>query len=902
MNINEIVNWLRDPVNNIPDTADIMVLNDYRPKIADFFKLREDNDLIDLAINEFVKLPRHFKRKTSGNIIADHSRIMNFEWIARGKRLGRSNWNRLYNFIEKYKSRNPESLLNLDDESENILKYLADPMLEFQDIRGLVVGHIQSGKTANMTALMAKAADSGYKIFIVLAGVLDSLRQQTQLRFHQELTGGDGRVWKENWKDLDRVQIPTPRRPPFWISLTNADPTTPKFGDFKKPESLEPSILQGENYYLFVIKKTPRRINYLIDYFEEVRNKFSDHPLIKLPTMIIDDEADQATISARKDDVIAATNSSIRRLLSIFSCKTYVGYTATPFANLLINPLHQDDSGRSDVFPKDFIYSIKTASEYLGTKELFGISQNLEPDTESLGLPIFVEISRQEAYAQIKNTDGTMPLNEVLKNAIKNYILSSALMEWRGMEKEDMSMLIHPSHLTSRHDYYLNPITDYLNKLKSIGSSEELFEKEFSLLFDILKNRSNEFQLQLPLFKTNFSYPVDVKCLIPKLKNILNLIEIKILHSGTSDTLNFLDKSCPKRYIIVGGNKLSRGLTIEGLLVSYFLRNSRQYDTLLQMGRWFGYRSKYVDLTHMYMTEEVRSNFAELAFVEVDLRNQFKKFDINSGIKIRPIDMPPRILRLPSMMVTASTKMGAGQVTEKDYSGFFLEQRKYNFDNPGALQCQVDNVIKLLQGLDTPLSAREVDGEGQREGTFLWSKQLDLSIIGEVFDIFTFESVDHKLFFDYLNKNLSHCKWQLLVGGKSTGGRPFKANDGWISGITTVQRSVKFAFKNRFSIIRSNTDVNLARKYINANSKTINGIHGYIIIYFMNSAPESLWGSENQRYNPNYLKDIPDCLVSCSIMMPEKEDGLIFDRISIPSLTEDELAAFDVEPDNEDDI
>lgn len=573
-----------------------------------------------------------------------------------------------------------------------------DAVDHFQE-RGLVVGHIQSGKTAMMAALMARSADEGYKLFIVLGGLWKDLRAQTQRRLDQEITGES-----ENLSDGLFVQhdVGVPR----WARLTQSGLN----GDFKAGTT---SDLNPTTPKLAVIKKN-KRIESLVRWLEKTHASLKD-----LPAIIIDDEADQGSINTnygRKDDDgedidPSATNKRIRQLLDMLPKHVYIGFTATPFANVLI------DASEDDLYPGDFIATLPEPPGYFGPRKLFGLGMepsDLSQDEKEKPILDVIRYVNDEDLDQIDQaleTRGLAP--QVLADALLAFVLSSCARLARGHEKEHFSMLVHPSQRTDPHRIFADAISKELELLKGAATRPARFP---DILGHARKIWESDFQRvtrdqQDPNLAEYDEYDFDT--IWKFAKPLTESIEIKVLNTHSSDKLDYT--GTPKRYIVVGGNKLSRGLTLEGLSISLFTRDSKshQYDTLLQMGRWFGFRPQYYDLTRIYVNRQMAERFAELARVEDELRADLRKYAQQPNPPT-PLQLMPRIRNHPTMAVTSRMKMGAGRPVFISFENTSQQTVSFPVDNVKLLRNNIEAAAAFIAGL--PVKPQS----STKEGMHIW--------------------------------------------------------------------------------------------------------------------------------------------------------------------------------------
>lgn len=595
-------------------------------------------------------------------------------------------------FLQKNRGWIPATVESLDTNTSSIIRKLPDPRK--QDIfatRGLVIGHIQSGKTANMASLIAKAADRGYKFFIILAGLYNDLRAQTQKRIDQEITG-------KSDIEADYPCVERNVTAPSCVRLTQSGLT----GDFK---STHISDLNPETLKFAVVKKNVRVLTSLVEWLKK-----SSISLSELPALIIDDEADQATINSnygKRDDEgneidPSATNRKIRELVHLFPKCSYIGFTATPFANLLV-----DKDIAEDLYPKDFIISLPEPPSYLGPRQLFGLGMTateLSPENiEIPNLDVIREIPDDELHL-LGTLEPTSDMPEILETAIISFLLASCARIERGQENQHFSMFIHPSYISSRQETMKSVIQRYVDtNLKAfvIGGesrykvfhkkAKDLWEKDFCKVTKDISGAKNLI--------------ADFDVVWRHASKIVASIEVKSLNYLSEDFIDF-NPNHPRRYIVVGGNRLSRGLTIEGLSTSVFLRDTPYYDTLLQMGRWFGYRPNYADLTRIFVEDSIANNFSDLARIELELREDIKKYSLDKPT-LTPKQLAPVIRNHHDMYVTARGKMGAGKSVTPYMSGKIKQTVTFPTDNILAIKNNLKISREFIASLGAPSNSQD---------------------------------------------------------------------------------------------------------------------------------------------------------------------------------------------------
>lgn len=548
---------------------------------------------------------------------------------------------------------NPETVASIDYETDQIIKKFPKPQdLQTYRKKGLVIGYVQSGKTANFTHLISKAASIGYKFIIVLGGMTDTLRMQTQFRLDKELIGRNSYAIQ----NLPLIRwLPGEEK---FISLTGLpDPAyRGDNGDFRPPATNFTDYFRStSDVTVAIIKKLARNngerfgsvIGNLINWIE---SRYDRDPNLMPPVLIIDDEADQASIDSSDPEADPTViNHAIRRLISLFPKSVYVGYTATPFANVFVSPLN-DYRGLEDLYPKDFIYALPEPYNYFGSRRFFGTRNS----NGQLAYLRYVQDSERNLI-----NDEDQEITEELKNALKDFIFSAIVRKYRSNNKY-CGMMIHTDHRNLYHNTVAAKVSEYITDL---SSDVTLFEQ-----FSTYCNESKAIGRLVAATNAFPDYNYD------EFANDFNLIKSKIINrnadgrltnikiiNSREDKLNYQREDL--QYLIcIGGNIMSRGVTIEGLTVTYYLRDAANYDTLLQMGRWFGYRAGYEDLMRIYTTRIIAENFEFVSDVEDDLRREINRY-IEEGLT--PLDFAPKVRAHMRMM--PSGRMGNSDLT-RSYS------------------------------------------------------------------------------------------------------------------------------------------------------------------------------------------------------------------------------------------
>ena len=544
-------------------------------------------------------------------------------------------WPALQEFLSNTKPWSESDIDALDKTSDEVVSLMENPVQDRFSCRGLVVGHVQAGKTANMTAVAAKALDAGYDTVIVLAGLTNKLRYQTQLRLYGDLV----RRNQLNWHVLTPNDV-------------DRDFRAPPHGGF---------LSHQDKAQLAVIKKN---VSPLRELKEAVKQTL---PAVRkqLRILVIDDECDQASInSARGELDMTAINRRIRELLSLLPAVTYVGYTATPFANVLINPYRVDGQELDDLYPKDFITTLPRSDSYFGAERLFGVTPSdpgdIQPEEEGLDMirdvPTDEEVSLQP-HSRSKRDSFHPVMTSSLETAILYFLACCAARLARGDGAAHMTMLVHTSAYVVAHERVAALINGWVdvNRTRIVDPRSDIGQRVGAIwTFE---------QQRVPPSITD-AQSASVDQIFDHLQSVLDKIEFAVENGASDDRIDYEGQS--KTYIVVGGSILARGLTLEGLIVSYFLRTANQYDTLLQMGRWFGYRPRYEDLPRIWMTEDLRLRFRSLAAVEQEIRDDIEQYRQQN---LTPMDTAVRIRAIPGMAITGANKMRAARRCAISYWG-----------------------------------------------------------------------------------------------------------------------------------------------------------------------------------------------------------------------------------------
>lgn len=549
----------------------------------------------------------------------------------------------------------------IDKSTTKVLSLCADPSAYGDRRKGLVIGYVQSGKTANYAGLIAKAVDAGYRIVIVLAGMHTNLRVQTQKRLERDLGMNDIVSQRAiTWHELTgpETDIGTGLRHGF---LSNRGSVT-----------------------VMVVKKHEKRLANVAAFLHNV-NRDSPDALLERPVLIIDDESDQATPNTQgAKDAISTINRRVREIWREVRTGTYVAYTATPFANVFIDP---DDA--EDLYPDDFVVALPRPDGYMGADYFFGTERAAGEESE---LDAVYDLAREvpDDEARVlaprgRNLAAFDPaITDSLDRAIRWFILATAIRQLRKGRAQDSSMLVHTTHRTEAHGRLASVIIEHLSALsRDIVAQEGAFRAVFEAEIDrVASHRGGE---EVPSW-------ADVWAVASR---TARNVQVKIDNGVSTERLVYTEGE-PQTVIAIGGGTLSRGLTLEGLVVSYFLRTSNAYDTLLQMGRWFGFRPGYADLVRVWVGPGLLDDYAHLARVERELRDEVQTM---SDENRTPREMAVKVLAHPGRLeITSASKMSAAVLAKAGLGGTRRQTIYLDKSAEGARAAQ-SAVRHLLQRL-----------------------------------------------------------------------------------------------------------------------------------------------------------------------------------------------------------
>ena len=665
-------------------------------------------------------------------------------WLNAARKKEWRYWQRYREWLERKLSFTAVEALDLS--TDRVLSLLEDPVREGAwDRRGLVVGHVQSGKTGNYTGLICKAADAGYKIIIILAGLHNNLRAQTQMRLDEGFLGYETQPTPDDIRIIGVGEIDGDPliRPNYATNRSEK-------GDFNTRIARNLGISPEQRPWLFVVKKNKTVLERL---YYWIRNQVANthdpetgrKTVTNLPLLLIDDEADHASVDTGEQMFDAegkpdeehqptAINRLVRRLLHSFARSAYVGYTATPFANIFIHERGETKEEGPDLFPASFIINLSAPSDYIGPARVFGLRVGNQRED---GLPLSREVTDyataggKGGWMPTGHRNGHQPLHEggdsipaSLVEAVDAFLLSCAVRLLRGHDRRHASMLVHVTRFNSVQREVTRQIEKHVRHLRQRLTRKidhELIISRLKSLWDsdFLPTNRQLLEQCADLYIPTIPDWTQVLSVLPE---VIADIEVRMINGTAKDTLDYADhEGTGLRVIAIGGDKLARGLTLEGLSVSYFLRASKMYDTLMQMGRWFGYRPGYLDVCRLYTTGELLEWFGHIADAAEELREEF---DLMAESGATPREYGLKVQSHPVLMVTSRLKMRTARNLMLSFSGRVLETVAL-FRDPDRLRQNLEATRRFLSRLtgpreDNPERARGNGAKHTWKGSCLW--------------------------------------------------------------------------------------------------------------------------------------------------------------------------------------
>jgi hypothetical protein len=619
-----------------------------------------------------------------------------------------------------------DSITELKESTAKILESMDDPQRRGSwDWRGLVVGDVQSGKTASYAGVVNRAADAGYRIIIILAGMHNILRLQTQKRFDQDFLGYDTNP---------KSQEPNKPMPVIGVGAFNAQLVVDSLtaaslkGDFSQAMADQANFSPVSQPCVLVVKKNAKVLENLNNWIAR-----RSAPSRAAPVLVIDDESDQASVDTGDQPLLEdgtfdedydpkRVNGEIRKLLMKFDRRVYVGYTATPFANIFIHDERKAKEYGPDLFPSTFIVSLTPPDDYFGPAAVFGTND----EADNPGLPLVRPLDQTgERWIPEKHDRTLKPrfnnqdvIPPSLEKAIDTFLLTCAARAARGQGREHSSMLVHVSRFVDVHIEVHRQVEKYLNETRAMisnGDRETLRRLRIMWDQDYVPTTA---AVEQTIYGRN-TIRVSWDQVRAQLADSCDKIEVITANGKSKADIEYdAYKETGRSLIAIGGDKLSRGLTLEGLSVSYFLRISRQYDSLLQMGRWFGYRRGFADLCRLYTSTDMEDWFRYMATAQKELRAQF--FDM-SLTRSTPKEFGLKVAVHDVLEITAKNKQRHTELHQSSYAGegkvqTVMFRDRSTIDRNAAV---TDDFVRILgEGKDNP--RRPGPGDKKAQGT-LWA-------------------------------------------------------------------------------------------------------------------------------------------------------------------------------------
>lgn len=702
-------------------------------------ELTGSNQVADCARQKYLDLADEKARSSSGGWIESDGfqhwymgKAGNF-WLSLQEILAGQGWA-------------DSSIKILGDAADGIVTRMANPSGEPDKRYGLVVGYVQSGKTTNFTSVIAKAADNGYKMFIVLSGMSNALREQTQSRLEAQLIS-------PNLESCYRLTS---------LDEVFADGRVIP-GDFSGDKNI--TALLGQNASslkaIGVVKKNGHRLRSLRDWLEAA----SPLMLENCPTLIIDDEADQASINVAKlGDDPTVINGLVNEIIGLLPKVTYIGYTATPFANVLI-----DASDENDLYPRDFIHSLDRPKGYFGTETIHG-REPLERDNDGDDpsgdgydmVRLVPDSELGDLVPASREIDEFVPaMTDSLRDALRYFWLATAARRVRTGGRQHASMLVHTSMRVAIHSQFRHLMqAERDNALRRIEAGDDRLDQAFRELWEAEVVR-------VPVKTQDWdNMPVRYDELKPLLAEVV--ADTKVIEENAQSTDRLDYGTDPKTMVVVGGNTVARGLTLEGLTSSFFVRSAGAYDTLLQMGRWFGFRPGYEDLPRIWTSSELDGWFHQVATVEQEVRYDIERYETED---LSPREFGVRLRTHPAIAITAAAKMRNAVKAQVSYSGRRVQTILFNHWDEDWLKTNISAVRNLV---GRALATGGDLGVEPEEGCWIF-RDLSADSILEFLDEYQFHEsareVDGDRLSGYIRSQLANGeleRWTVAVLGRTS--------------------------------------------------------------------------------------------------------------------------------------
>ena len=744
LDYDEAINTLRTSILFILNQKPKITEGERLKIIKEFYNMNSYEECSNLV--ELKDLIKEVERNHSIRIIREGN-VLNMneghkEWYKDYRKDNRKFWF-AYEKLLISKNFPRESRKSTDEYTDQILELLEDPKDQTRNwsTKGMVLGSVQSGKTANYVGLVNKAADAGFKLFIIFTGITNDLRTQTQERFDEGFIGSQsGSVIDGDPISTENYGVAQFRD--ITVLAPNSLTTKREDGDIKRNilETFPGNVMQRDDKKIIVVcKKSPSVYRNLVKWAGTTFQRDQETGKINFPLFIIDDEADLASINTKnKKREVSPTNANMRLFINLFSQSSYISYTATPYANLMIDTkaihegwfekINKNLASKSDkekdipciksmgitdlgedLFPKDFIVALPVPQNYIGFNKLFNYDFYDEEDENLIQSDQYIRIiedhsddedgllgwmpikSHRKDYTHTPIYEGKEIIPPSLEKAIYSFLLISAVKLLRNLRGKHSSMMIHVAWKVNINDQVKKQVENFIEELETnlpTLNMQNKYWKELRLIWD------NDINHYKHINKDNNPDEKDIKwediidkIVLPRHESILDKIVTLQLFGNSDDRLNYeAEKEKGKVVIVLGGNRISRGLTLEGLCVSYLARYSsaKMADTITQMARWFGYRDGYEDVSRIYLTDELRLILSEISSLDYEVREQIDYLNKRSDLK--PKDFPVLLRTMPNLIATSKLKMGSNDISHSiDFANYMggvtIIDGKYNEHN-----------------------------------------------------------------------------------------------------------------------------------------------------------------------------------------------------------------------------
>ncbi|MGW5875316.1 Z1 domain-containing protein [Nocardiopsis terrae] len=718
-------------------------------------------------------------------------------------------WERYRRYLEDLRNMPRQVVRRLDQSTDEVLSELEDPRRPGPWRRtGLVIGQVQSGKTGQYIGLAAKAVDAGYRLIVVLAGIHNDLRSQTQLRIDEGLLGFDTQHQTRSNED-GNSRLMGAGKLPLARKLDIASPTnSSEKGDFGRQAAAAVNFPIGSFPVVLVVKKHWRILEYLRTWVTDVHgeeNETGRRIVRDVPLFVIDDEADNASINTARDPEAdpTKTNAAIRELVNSFDKTAYVGYTATPFANIYIDPDVDHDDFGADLFPDSFVRSLTSPSNYLGPERVFGLQTEDEEEEDTPPLPLVRHVDDADVWLPDKHKPGFVPSDDLpssLREAIASFVLACAARRARGQTKVHNSMLVHVTRFTAVQGIVRDQVDDHLRLV--VDKLQDRYGKSSELRAELRTLWERDFVATTNHFPTDEAEALTWEQVSGHILPALRKIQVKTVNGTSKDALDYHEnRRSGLSVIAIGGQRLSRGLTLDGLTVSYYLRASKTYDTLLQMGRWFGYRPGHEDLCRLYTTRALEAAYVEVTAATDELRREVEEMATlnltprDFGLKVRSSSL--------GLTVTAANKMRQGTKVMLSYSGEGPETVIFDISDR-----TVEHNFTVLENFVRRLGLVAEPDQRASGGNVVW-RGVSPETISDFLSGYETDRMAQRVRPRFIAKYIDQCvkvgelsNWTVCLVGKATSGKRQEIAGHTVGLVTRAPLNDGFETEGRYTIRR----------------------------------------------------------------------------------------------------